>query len=148
MLGVKSVSGLQGTDDPAGPRITIGGDECFVGERESRFRCPGSLLGGAVLFLFPRGRVTTVDRRLLYMRNGVLEADAILDPPWLSRALSFNAAATTSADDSAGRFDGLKGWDSFDAGYSLRNEHDGDGDAAEGSAEPEDRLICRLSFSM
>jgi len=127
----------------------MGGDECLWGECESRFRCPGSLRGGAVLlFLFPRGRVATADRRLLYMRNGVLEAGAIPDPPWLSRALSFNAAATTSADDSAGRFDGLMGCGSFDVGYSLRNEHDGDGDAAEGSAEPEDRLICRLSFSM
>jgi hypothetical protein len=39
----------------------------------------------------------------LYTRNGVFEAD----PPWLSRALLFIAAATTSADDSAGRFNGL-----------------------------------------
>lgn len=88
-------------------------------------------------------------RCLLYGRNGVLEADALLDPPWLSRALSFSAAATTSAaDDSAGRFNEVWAGGSFGAGYSLRNEHDGDGDAAEGSTEQEDRLICRLSFRM
>ena len=88
-------------------------------------------------------------RCLLYGRNGVLEADALLDPSLLSRALSFNAAATTSAaDDSAGRFNGLRAGGSFGAEYSLCNEHDGDGDAAEGSTEQEDRLICRLSLSM
>ena len=139
---MSSVSGLQGVA-PAGPRITLGGDECLLGERESRTRCPGSLCG-----VVPRTRSTGGDwRRLLYTRNGVAEAD---NPPWLSRALSFNAAATTSAaDDSAGRFDGLLGCGFFGAGYSFRNEgHDGDGDAVEGPAELEDRLICRLSFSM
>jgi hypothetical protein len=89
-------------------------------------------------------------RCLLYGRNGVLEADALLGPSWLSRALSFNAAATTSADDSvsAGRFNGVWAGGSVGAGYSLRNEHDGDDDAAGGATELEDRLICRLSFSM
>jgi hypothetical protein len=83
----------------------------------------------------------------LYTRNGVLEA-TLPDPPRLNRVLSFIAAATTSADDSARRFDRLLGCGSFGATYSIRKEHDGDGDTAEGPVELEDRLICRLSCSM
>lgn len=125
----------------------MGGDECLSGGGKSRSRCFG-LLRGTVFFPFPRTGGTAGDRRFLYTRNGVLEADALPDPPWLSRALSFSAAATTSADESAGRFDGLLGGSSFGAGYSFCKGYDGDGDTAEDPVELEDRLICRLSFSI
>jgi hypothetical protein len=124
------------------------GDEGLLGESESsRSRCLGSLRG-TVFSLFPRSKVAVSGRCLLYGRNGVLEADALLDHSWLSRALSFNAAATTSADDSADRFNGVWTGGSLGAGYSLLDEHDCDSEAAEGAAELEDRLICRLSFSI
>jgi hypothetical protein len=83
----------------------------------------------------------------LYNHNSVLEA-TLPDPPRLNRVLSFIAAATTSADDSMRRFDGLLGCGSFGATYSIHKEHDGDGDTAEGLVKLEDQLICSLSCSM
>src|SRR6266404_3102368 len=86
-------------DDLVRPRTTMGGDECLSGDIESRRpRCPGSLRGAAC-FPFTRTGVAGADRRFWYTRSGVPNAGALPDPPLISRALSFIAAATASAED-------------------------------------------------